>query len=91
MMQDTHKFTSNVNTFGTHHSIVLCINIRSKAIKIVSRYLGSKECYVLSFKDLFCTAGITKPHEIKTYFFLFLCLFFSVCFHAVKGISLEPT
>ena len=44
-----------------------------------------------SFKDLFCTAGITKPHEIITYFFLSLCLFLSVCFHAVKGIWLEPT
>jgi hypothetical protein len=45
----------------------------------------------MSFKELFCTAGITKAHEIITYFFLSLCLFLSVSFHAVKGISLEPT
>ena len=38
----------------------------------------------------FCTPGIMKPHEIITFFFLSLCLFLSVCFHAVKGISLEP-
>ena len=57
--------------------------------------VGSKECYVLSFKELFCIAGVTKPHAIITYFFLSLCLFLSVCFYAVKppvkGISLEPT
>ena len=36
-------------------------------------------------------AGVTKPHAIITNFFLSLCLFLSVCFYAVKGISLEPT
>ena len=36
------------------------------------------------------TVGITKRHEIMTYFFS-LCLFLSVYFHAVKGIQLEPT
>ena len=32
-----------------------------------------------------------KPPEIITYFFLSLCLFLSVCFPAVKGISLAST
>ena len=60
-----------------------------KAFLIVSRQ--ALKCYVLSFKELFCTAGITKPYEIITYLVLSLCLFLSVCFFEVKGISLEPT
>ena len=59
--------------------------IRSNEIRI------RRELPVLLFKELFCTAGITKPHEIITYYFLSLCLFLSVCFHSFKGISLEPT
>ena len=32
-----------------------------------------------------------KYCHLKSYSVLSLCLFLSVCFHAVKGISLEPT
>ena len=37
-------------------------------------------------------AGITKPPEVIVHiFFLSLCLFLSLCFHAIKGIRLKPT
>ena len=36
-------------------------------------------------------AGITKPPEVIIHiFFLSLCLFLSLCFHAIKGIRLKP-
>ena len=31
------------------------------------------------------------PLRVKKYFFQYLCLFLSVCFHAVRDIRLEPT
>ena len=42
--------------------------VTSKAFEIVFRK-ALKKSYVLPFKELFCTAGIPKPHEIITYFF----------------------
>jgi hypothetical protein len=55
----------------------------TKVFKIASKQVGSKEGYLLIQEVAYCT-GITKPHLITVN--TFFCLFFSVFFHAVKGI-----
>ena len=58
---------------------------KTKIFEIFTK-VGSKEFYLLVFKDLLLT-GIMHPLEFKKkYFCLSLYLFLSVCFHAVRGI-----
>ena len=48
----------------------------------------------MSLKELFVTGILQEsrnPLKLTKYVFLSLCLFLSLCFHAVKGIRLEPT
>ena len=45
---------------------------------------------VYAFYEVSYDTGIAKSHEIIVNTF-FCVLFFSVCFHAVKGFRLEPT
>ena len=62
----------------------IVLEASKSAVRSFKQYLG--RLYALSLKELFCTEGITKPHAIITYFFLSLCLFLSVCLHAVKAL-----
>jgi hypothetical protein len=58
-----------------------------KVFKIVCIWVGSNEGYLLLQGVAYCTE-ITKLHEI---ILLSMFLFLTACFHAVKGIQLEPT
>ena len=48
-------------------------NYHNKSFKIVTTYVGSKEYYLLSMKELFPTT-IMKPLKAIQLFFLSLCL-----------------
>ena len=70
--------------------IELCILIRSLKLLLVA----SKQCYLLSLKESFVNRTLQEsrnPLKFTKYIFLSLCLFLSSCFHAVKGIWIEPT
>ena len=62
--------------------------------QLLGKYLGSKECYLLSLKELFFTGILQESRNLlkfSKYICLSLCLFLFSCFHAVKGTRLEPT
>ena len=80
-----------------HGSFYLDLFVKNADVQITgvtksfkSYYKCLKECSLLSVNELSLNA-ITKPPEVSVNTFFCLCLFLSLCFHAVKDIQLEPT